>query len=288
MKDAARLASLLRRPERTLPPEDAERLRPHLVGVKDPDLNPDGSLQVWDPREKGVTKHIHAPKVVPTDNWDIARAEARSLHGTLVIVGAGSSILKHDLSALDRIPSMGINWTLKYFQPTYLHILDKQPFRKQLVEVPHPRTIRSQAITCSSTLAWAKSLGYDNPALSYEVKDDSCGKYPAYKLAERGSDMFQSFPNSLGYALQAGVALGYRRMILLGFDFAGFHFFGDGRSESCFSNYGAEGEAKRYLQPMLMAQALWLQRNGIQVRQVGPTEMPDMYDKVPSLEAALA
>lgn len=286
--DAASLAKRLQRPEHTLSPEDRERLRPILAGTDDPALNEDGTLQVWNPREKAVTATVQAPKALRTVSWEKAAAFAKiSYHGfPLVIVGAGSSILNLDLQRLNAFPSMGVNWTLKYFQPTYLHILDKQPMRTQVVENLDQQNIRPQVITCRQTRDWAIPLGLKVPVLAYESKDDSCGKYPAFKLAEKGDDLFQHFPNSLGYALQAGVALGFKKIILIGFDFGGFHFFGDGRSTSCANHFGAMGEMKLALRPMLMAQAHYMHRHGFRVVQVGPTDLADCYDIVDSLEAA--
>lgn len=283
--NAADLGRLLTKPQRTLSEADKALLRPHIVGVKDPETNEDGSLKVWDPKEKATTKDIRAPRILQTENWETARADAKTTFNTIAIVGGGESLLRLDLNSLNRIPTMGVNWTRKWFEPTYLHILDKQPFRTQVVENPSQQG--AQIITCRTTLEWGRNLGYAGKALSYEVKDDSCGKYPSFQLAEKGADMFQSFPNSLGYALQAAVALGFKKIILLGFDFGGFHFFGDGRSEGCFSHYGDLGIPKHYLRPMLMAQAHYYLLHGPCVVQVGPTELKDCYPVVGSMEEAL-
>lgn len=287
--DPKAIAARLREPRHQLPPEDWERLRPQIAGVRDPDTNPDGTYQTFDPKKESITKNIRPPKVIPSDNWDIAKAEAGTLERRIVIVGAGASSLRQDLRLLDRYPSMGVNWTLKWFEPTYLHILDKQPFRKQIVENHNLRALTTQVITAKQTLEWALDLnGQKLPAtLTYAVKDDSCGKYPSFQLAATGHEMFQSFANSLGYALQAAVCLGFRKIVLLGFDFAGLHFFGDGRTEGCFSHYGEVGIPKHYLRPMLLAQAHLYARHGIKVAQVGPTELKDCYKVFPTLEEAL-
>lgn len=282
--DPAAIGKLLTKPERNISAEDRERLRPILAGTKDPDKNEDGSFKVWDPREKAHTKDISPPDTLRTVSWDKARSFAaiRFHQMPLVIVGGGSSALEQDLSLLDTFPSMGVNWTLKWFSPTYLHILDKKPFRTQVVE--RMSRVSSQIITSKETLAWANQLGFKDDVLTYTVKDDSCGKYPSFQLAETGHDMFQHFPNSLGYALQAGVALGFKSIALVGFDFGGFHFFGDGRSVGCENHYGDAGEMKQYLRPLLMAQAHYYQLHGITVAHIGKTDLKDCYGSVGSLE----
>lgn len=290
MSRAASLAKRLLAPENQISPEDLARLRPALAGVDDPDTNEDGTYKRWEPSERAITRRPLARLLTSTtDNWDDAKAAAdQAFRGSpLVIFGAGESTLRHDLSRLGNLPVMGVNWTLKWFQPTYLHILDKQPFNGQIVENPFQTGLRTQVITCASTRDRFRNHGLQIPVLAYEVKDDSCGKYPAFALASKGSDLFQSFPNSLGYALQAATALGFTKIILIGFDFGGYHFFGDGRTEGTFGHYGEIGDSKQYLRPMLMAQAHYYALHGIRVVQVGPTKLRDCYPIVNSLEDAL-
>lgn len=287
MNRASALAKkLLTDPRARLSDEDLARLRPHIVGVEDHDQNPDGSFQSWSPSEKAVTPHpTCAYADPPTDSWD--RAISNAPPGPIVLFGGGESTLRHDLKALKDLPVMGVNWTLKWFQPTYLHILDKPPFRTQVVENSSQQRLRSQVITSNHTRDRFTGHGLTVPVLGYEVKDDSCGKYPSFQLAQKGSDLFQHFPNSLGFALQAAVCLGYRQIVLMGFDFGGMHFFGDGRAVGTLNHYGAVGEAKRYLAPLLMAQAHYYALHGIQVVQVGPTQLSDTYPVVNTLEDAL-
>jgi hypothetical protein len=267
---------------------DADRARALTAGYESNPTGPDGRPVVTDYRAVAKTPNPKTILLPQTSDWQEARDQAARLrlNGPLIILGAGSTLLDHDLTALEHHASMGVNWHLCWFQPTYMHILDKQPFRKEVVENPSQHLIKSQLVTAQTT--YERFLREVHlPVLGYSVKDDSCGKHPSWRLAWGIGEMFQNIPNSLAYAIQTAVVLGFRRIVLAGFDFGGLHFFGDGVARGCLQHFGGAGETKRYLMPMLEAQAHQMHQRGYRVTMAGPTKLTDCYPVYDSLEDAI-
>lgn len=266
---------------------EADRARAETAGYESHRHGPDGRPVVTDYRAVAKTPDPKTVHLKATSIWSDARAMAEGLHRKpLIILGAGASLLQHDLSPLEDHASMGVNWHLCWFQPTYMHILDKQPFRKEIVESKAQDGIRSQLVTAQTTYErYHREVRL--PVLGYSVKDDSCGQHPSWRLAWGIGDMLQNIPNSVAYALQTAVVLGFRRIVLAGFDFGGLHFFGDGVGRGCLQHFGGAGETKRYLMPMLEAQAHQMHQRGYRVTMAGPTKLTDCYPIYDSLEDAI-
>ena len=77
---------------------------------------------------------LHLP--CPQTRWSSILDDEANLGRTLYIMGAGSSVLRQDLSPLDGELVYGINWTLKWFRPTFLQIVDQAVWLSQVSENP--------------------------------------------------------------------------------------------------------------------------------------------------------
>lgn len=198
----------------------------------------------------------------------------------IFIFGAGASALGLDLHLLDGQVVYGINWTLRWFQPTFLQFSDSGPYE---------RDIRRRVERLHGTLMVTSSSSHEN----YLEPDHR--KYPlvfdmfrslraedshSYYYADWPAQPLTHFANSLGWALNIAAWFQPRKIVLIGFDFGGGHFFGDGRMAGAQQIYGLGGMYKPHLIPQLYKLREDLEARGFEVVQVGPTNLPVFRDKV--------
>lgn len=247
----------------------------------------DGSLVTWDPLEKA--KETPRPLIVKDrgdGTWGSLTQNPRYRGKTFVLFGGGSSTLDLPLSLLDGEIVYGINWTLKWFWPTFLQVIDKQVAESQIKENPDwPEAERAVQLVTSTRCGMDHLKGYD--ALRFQVHHASQeSKMHEFHFATDPGERITWYANSLGYALNVACWFKPSRIVLLGFDWGGAHIFGDGRTEGASCHYGKSGDFKPHLMDQLKVLRDRIYAAGIPIRQVGPTGL-ELFPVEDDLETAM-
>lgn len=270
-----------------------ERAEEHR-GYDTMEFNEDGTMQEWNPS----TESGHTPKprllkrllaesggnVGDWSEWQRMVGEGESL----IIFGAGASTLDQPLHLLDDKIVWGINWTLKWFKPTFLQIIDDDPWQTQVRFNKDWSDAEPDVQVVTSLQCAKKNLGhYKDKALQFRIRQSSKpAKAAEFAFAEHPREIMTWYANSLGYALNSAYFFRPKRIILMGFDFGGPHFFGDGRAAGAMCHYGMEGKMKQRLIPDLERLRDELRIRGQEVVQVGESNL-DIFPKVDCLDEVL-
>lgn len=206
------------------------------------------------------------------------------------IFGAGASVLDMDLAPLNGEIVYGINWTWKWFWPTFLQVIDEAVYKKMLNQAdlwPIERTMTQLVVTKYGWYKWLEPED-TNYALRFEIRHPGCGRGAhEFLFAEHQDEAQTWYQNSLPHALNVAYWFQPKKIIMLGFDWGGLHFFGDGSVEGCQQNYGIGGTGpKAQLNDKLILLNKELCNRGMKVYHVGPTQL-DVFNVVGSIQEAL-
>lgn len=291
--DAPNVINLLRRNSRQVTEEEFDKKAADYKGFSYMAEEPaEGGFTTWEAREKA----LETPRPLqfrdrlknPAD-WRDWTSHPRLTGQRFYILGAGASALTQPLSMLDGEIVYGINWTRKWFDPTFLQIIDPPVMETQVKERGPESWKETGTQLVTSTRCAVDLFGGTNnefETLNFKVHHATqVGKQHEIHLAKTPEERLTWYSNSLGYALN--VALWFRpsRIILLGFDFGGAHLFGDGRAEGSHCHYGLDGNLKPNLLMKLEKIRDFVQSHGIPIRQVGETEL-NLFYKCRDLEDA--
>ena len=280
-------------PVRTLSAEEWLKETEAIQGYDGPLPDDPEYLQTWDPKERAAT--TPAPLLLSPG----LRYEAREFHWDPVldllrgreywfILGAGASLLEMDLTPLNEEVVYGINWTREWFEPTFLQAVDRAVIQSQVARKPGDFKF--------VTSRWAAL----NVVKDYETEHVAplwfeqhhpgiASRAHLFFFAEEPRQPMAWYHNSLGWALNVAYWFRPKKIILLGFDWGGLHFFGDGKTRGSQQNYGLAGTDRPTTIPKLSRLREELEERGMDIRQVGPTKLPVFADRVfPSLEEAMA
>jgi hypothetical protein len=284
-EEIAKLKSVMGGRSITLNTEDSEDMLRKHYGHDFDGAHNDGDWKTWDPTEKAGYKpkpklllpHIknqHDP------SWkDYITPE--NLDKDFYIVGGGASALKHG-KHLDGQIVYGINWTVKWFMPTFLQIMDPSPWT-ECVETASARWIEPTTQLVTTRWLWHSKLGRPKGPLLMNVVHPSRKKNrESACFAETPDETVWWAPNSLYLALNVAHWFRPRRIVLLGFDWGGHHIFGDGRSHGCRGVY----KEKDGLHERLMYVRDELEARGNIIRHVGPSKL-DLFKQVETVEEAI-
>jgi len=206
-----------------------------------------------------------------------------------VILGAGASALSQPLELLDDHVIYGINWTLEWFPPTFLQIVDDIPYDRQIKKNTcwQGQAIRTQFVTSKHMALRRCGHGKKN-ILKFDIhhpaiKSKSGGTY----YAETPEDKMSWAKNSLVYALNVAAWFRPKKILLIGFDFKGSHFFGDGASKGSQGDFGLDDKSRNDTVHKInhMRDAV-IENTGAKIIQVGPCA-EDLFNRVDTLEEAL-
>ncbi len=271
--------------KRTISPEEFAARAAEYEGFEIPDTGMQGELQQWSPKERAFYTPAPLDLAEYSSDW-LRWFRHPRLKGCdhFFIFGAGASTLEMDLSPLDGQPVYGINWTNKWFKPTFLQIIDRDPYEKQVVQFQGPRTQIVTSKWCH--LKYFKDLrdpdelifNIHNPAIKTEAH--------RFLFADAPGQEMTWYENSLGWALNVAHWFRPKKIVLLGFDWGGFHFWGDGRLEACQQNYGIAGNDRPNLVPKLLKLREALAKRRQDIVHVAPTKLP-VFPVVPTLKDAL-
>lgn len=248
------------------------------------DRNEDRTLKTWDARKRAlqtpVPERFHQ---LGEEDWKdvVTRYGGRKFY----ILGAGASLLKNqDLDHLTGELVYGINWTWDWFNPTFLQSVDRSPLDKGVVDVKDEVRQERERTTCLVANkdhadkvdgVWEGGLLWVRP---------TCEEA---QLQEEPGGPVMPVANSLGVALQVAYWFRPERIVLLGFDFGGAHFFGDGRSKGCNGHYGEPGTGhKQTVWPKLRFIRDELFERGIPIAQVGETAL-DVFPGAENMDHAI-
>jgi len=264
-------------------PEGAEReaLIAEYHGYHQLERQEDGSLVEWDPKEKA--KYTPKPeRFHGCDEWD--EVVERYANRKFIIIGAGESALElQDLHLLNGQLVYGINWTWDWFMPTFLQSMDAAPIQKGIIEASRGDLARREVSTCLV----ANTKHEDKVAGKWGGSTLWFGTQEEWGLQETPGEPVLHTANSLGVALSIAYWFRPERIVLVGFDFGGAHFFGDGRTKGCIGHYGEPGSAhKQDLWPKLRYLRDALYERKIPVAQVGETAL-DVFPGAMDLEHAI-
>jgi len=245
-----------------------------------------GDWETWSPTDKAGHKPkplLLQPNIKDPNNptWsDYLTPETQGRN--LFILGAGESALQF-AKYFDNELVYGINWTPKWFMPTFLQIMDAKVYEAMVNTATRrwsePKTqlviskwlSRNHPCNAKSHLLW----NMIHPALK-KNRDTQ-------RFAETPDETTWWAPNSLYPALNIAHWFKPRRIILVGFDMGGRHFFGDGRAVGAAGRYLAQkdglGDRLRYIRDEL-------EKRGNIIRQVGETSM-DIFKHCDTMEEAL-
>lgn len=247
------------------------------------DRDVDGTLRVWDARKEAVQTPVPERFHSFGESWKevVARFTGRKFF----ILGAGSSLLKNqDLGMLTGELVYGINWTWEWFNPTFLQSVDGAPLDKGIVDVKEEVRKERERTTClvvGKNYADKVEKNWSGSSLMLDLSWDDA------ELQEEPGGKIMAVANSLGPALQVASWFKPERVVLLGFDFEGAHFFGDGRSKGCMGHYGEPGTGrKQTVWPKLRFLRDELFRKGIPIAQVGKTAL-DVFPGAENMDHAI-
>jgi len=206
-----------------------------------------------------------------------------------VIMGAGASSLNLQLELLDGCVFYGINWTLEWFRPTFLQIIDDVPYDDQIKNNECWKgQARSTQLVCSRFLEQRRGGNHGNSILTFDIH------HPAIK--SRAGDAFFAedhtkptswCKNSLCYALNVAAWFKPKKILLVGFDFKGEHFFGDGRVKGSEGHFGLAKHCKDdTLKKLELMRDDVIEHSGAKIIQVGETAI-DIFENVLTIKEAL-
>jgi len=197
------------------------------------------------------------------------------------IVGGGSSALDHGRE-LDGKLVYGVNWTGKWFMPTFLQIIDPTPFQIEVASAS-ARWVEPNTQLITSRYMFREHCGQDPEFLWFKHIHPECANdRESPRFAETHEEQMGWAPNSLWHALQVAYWFRPRRIILLGFDWGGAHLFGNGATVGALGVY----DGKKSLRPRLEYMKDQMERRGMVIRHVGPTKL-DLFKQVATIEEAL-
>jgi hypothetical protein len=255
------------------------------------EYNEDGSMKEWAAHDRA----LHTPKPYlmkpeltecgfDTGDWQ-TWFDCFDEDQDFIIFGAGASTLSQPLEKLDGKVVYGINWTLKWFNPTFLQIIDDQPYMTQVRENPNWGASAKDTQLITSIQCKKKQMGnYGQEVPDFRIRQSSNPqKAGEFAFAENPREIITWYANSLGYALNVAYWFKPKRIIIMGMDFGGAHFFGDGRAAGAHCHYGMEGTMKQRLRSDLEQLYAELIERGVEVIQVGESKL-DIFPKVASLD----
>jgi len=275
-------------------PEYEEKAEEHR-GYDTLEFNEDGSMATWYPQEH--CEYTPKPRLLKkelekggydTGLWDTWFHKIKPGQEDIIIFGAGASTLKQPLELLDNKIVYGVNWTMKWFNPTFLQIIDDQPLETQVKESRLWKEQGENVQLVTSLQCRKKNMGNYKKVLDFRIRQSSNPQNMCdFAFAEEPTEIMTWYANSLGYALNTAYLFRPKRIILMGFDFGGAHFFGDGRCEGAMCHYGMEGNMKKRLMTDLEQLYAELVERGQEVIQVGESKL-EVFPKVARLDEVLS
>lgn len=208
-----------------------------------------------------------------------AYSEIRAEKPIWWIFGAGASTLDLDLEYLDNQIVWGINWTMEWFVPTFCQVIDEQVWNwiasyrgehRDVCQMVSSTWMMGQFLRSEEKIV-AQYKGH-HPGIPSQSLEFHFADSPAQTLAH--------YANSLGVALNMATWFKPEKIVLVGFDWGGPHFFGDGRTRGSLCHYGQGGIMKPMLIPQLEMLRKCMDDRGVKVLQVGPTKCPVWQDRV--------
>ena len=288
------LKDLLDKRRKVVKEDEFEEKANEHRGFDTMDFNDDGSMKVWEPTER--CEFTPTPRLMKAEleecgfdtgewqTWFDTFEEGQDI----IIFGAGASTLDQPLHLLNDKIVYGINWTLKWFKPTFLQIIDEDPVTTQIRENPMWNDVAKDVQMVTSIQCKKKHLANYKGFLDFRIRwSSNPQKAGEFAFAEDPTQIMTWYANSLGYALNVAYLLKAKRIILMGFDFGGAHFFGDGRSMGARCHYGLEGNMKKRLVSDLEQLYAELVERGQEVIQVGESNL-DVFPKVARLDEVLS
>lgn len=266
--------------------EEYHEARDEYGGIDAPEFSDGRVERVWDPRERcQAPEAAHLPAEV--SDWDDAK---KALDwSTTIILGGGESALDHNWTWAADLPIYGINWALRWFEPTVLHAHDNQVIHTEVTEGKPFRNRKRpvQIVTQFGNMPEVERAG--GKALTYKTGNiHEPDPTRLFRFARYPGEELEYAPNSLMWALNCVYWLGAKRILLVGFDWGGYHFIGDGRMIGAKCAYGADGAgAKKHLPAYLSAMGYHLLQRGVSVTLVGRTKLRGVFPHASTLEAAL-
>lgn len=211
------------------------------------------------------------------DHYDTLRATKPVIY----LFGAGASTLDLDLSPLDGQVVFGINFTRQWFDPTFLQIADQRRYDGEIkTKVYKAAKAGVQPITSQWAYDTWITQEEKEPWLTYEVYHAiTSHQAHTFSYADWPAQPMTHYSNSLGWALNVAAWFRPAKIVMLGFDWGGLHFFGDGRKVNAAMQYGVGGMDRPNLMPQLYELRRNLEWRGLEVVQVGPTKLPVWQDR---------
>lgn len=250
----------------------------------------DGNYEKWDPAER--SGHLPQPRWLrqgvgkerPT--WEDYLVE-ENFDQDFIICGAGEGALRHGRD-LDGKIVYGINWTTRWFHPTFLQAIDTAVWNQ---EIRSPR-VHAEGRTQVVVSRWlmnnqVPALEDHDKYLTFDIVHPALKRnYYKHQFAETHKQTIGWAPNSLFFALNIAHWFRPRRIVLVGFDFGGAHLFGDGRQVDARGDYGFNSKAKEDLHDRLRWMRDEMEKRGNIIKHVGPTKL-DVFNTVDTVEEAL-
>lgn len=267
-----------------LDPEVARERLDMIRGYDTIERNQDGSMRTWDVHKEA--RYTPTPEAAGPGLSTFGDIVERYKGRKVVLFGAGASTLKQELNLIDGELVVGINWTWKWFAPTFIQLVDRNPL-KAMMERDAERPANFFKRTC---LVYNENR---RPYVQEEVEPTGMQSVMFRSNAtlahppEEPGGIIPFGPNSLIMALSWVSWLQPERIVLLGFDFGGAHFWGDGRTEGAVCHYGLEGSMKATSIPKLRVLRDYLMIDkGIPIAHVGETAL-DIFPGTDRLEDAM-
>lgn len=223
-----------------------------------------------------VPQPFHGISRGGTEGWEGWLDDPRLVGKTWFLVGAGASLLSQPVELLAGQIVYGINWTLRWFAPTFLQLVDEDVIALEVTRNAQWPQFASLVQLVSSNWAREAFLGAEGArCLPFQIHHhDDPWRAVEFHWARTPSEPMAHYENSLGWALNVASWFRPRQMVLLGFDFGGPHFFGDGAAVGSLGQYGLDGDSKPMLMRHLAKARDHLAEEGIDVVVVGASRLP--------------
>lgn len=282
------LAAALR--SRIQPISEEEWKEKEALHERDMGFHPSQRYQTWRPSEKAG----HTPKPLlmrpktgkefPT--WDDYLIE-ENFDKDWVILGAGAGALQH-AHELDGKVVYGINWTTRWFPPTFMQVMDGQVWQEE-IRSPRVRKNEDTQIVASKWISYQRCFNEEERKqyLHFDLVHPALkDQFERLTWADGPDDLVCWGPNSLVPAINIVSWFRPRRVALVGFDFGGPHFFGDGSVAGCSGDYGFKSANKQCLHGRLRWLKEQAEERGMVLRHVRPTRL-DVFKQVDSVAEAM-